>query len=82
MSLSFYTHPSSHAVGGALLTLDAARPAPGIEPPTLVSSLVAQAAHWAMMSFAAAEVLAPLARASGAAVPDSGFRAQSLGFRV
>ena len=35
-----------------------------------------------MMPLAAAEVLAPLARAGGTAVPDSGFRVQGLGFMV
>ena len=79
---SLSTHPSSDAVGRVLLALDAARPTPGIEPPTLVPRLVAQAAHWAMMPLAAAEVLAPLARAGGTAVPDSGFRVQGLGFMV
>ena len=59
----------SQAVGGLLLALDAARPTPGIEPPTLVPSLVAKAAHGAMVPLAAAEILAPLARADGAAVP-------------
>ena len=70
----------SQVVRGVLLTLDAAPPTPGIESPDLVPSLVAKAAHWAMVPLAAAEILAPLARADGAAV--SGLGVGGLGLRV
>ena len=79
-------YQSSHAAIRALCALDTAGPTPRVKEPILADGLVAEAAQRAHVPRGARKVLAPLARAHGAAVPDLGLdfgvRGVGCGFGV